>query len=227
METFVLLQQNLPSFMTATLTTLELMICALVCGLILALFMTTCLYLRIRVLQVLVNIFIFFIRGTPMLVQFFIIYYGAGQFAWIKQSIFWWMLKEPFMCAVLALAFNTAAYTTILLYGALKSVPKASIEVCTVLGMSQLLALRKVILPQAIRIALPAYANEVVVILKSTALSSTITLLDLTAITNQLIAQTYATFEILGVAALIYLVINLLIIRLFQLVEHSLQCRCA
>lgn len=203
-----------------TLTTIELMIAALTVGFMLAIIFTLLGTSKRWYLKRPVDVFVFFMRGTPMLVQFFIIYYGSGQFDLIRDSFLWSVFKEPFACAVLALTLNTAAYTTALFIGAIKSVPGGEIEACKALGMSPFLRMRKIILPRALRIALPAYSNEVIMILKGTSLASTITVMELTGMTQQIIAQNYATMQFLLIAGVIYLALNAIIINIFKLLER-------
>lgn len=212
--------ENLPALLSGILTTIELMACALVLGLVLAVLLTLLSLSKFRILRWPVNAFVFFMRGTPLLVQIFLIYFGSGQFDWLKASPLWFILREPFACAVIAFALNTSAYTTVLLRGGLASIPENEVSACQALGMSKWLMLRRILLPRAIRIALPAYSNEVIMMLKGTSLASTITLLDLMGVTNQIIAKTYATIPWLCVAGLIYLCLNATIVGLFKLFER-------
>ena len=201
--------------------TLLLMFSALILGGFLALLMTLCVISKRVYLKLPVEIFVFFIRGTPLLVQIFLIYFGLGQFDWIRASPLWFVLQAPFACAVIAFALNTSAYTTALLKGAIASVPETEVVACEALGMSRALMLRRIIFPRAMRIALPAYSNEVIMILKGTSLASTITILDLMGVTNQIIAQTYQTLPFLCLAGVIYLIVNAIIIRIFGLLEKT------
>ncbi|MFT3741291.1 MAG: ABC transporter permease subunit [Gammaproteobacteria bacterium] len=201
--------------------TLSLTACSLCVGLLLALLLTLGLLSRRVVLITPIQIFLFFIRGTPLLVQIFLIYYGSAQFDWLKASPLWVLFRDPFACAVMALAFNTSAYTTVLLKGAIDSVPSNEVIACEAMGMSRLLMFRRIILPRAIRIALPAYSNEVIMVLKGTSLASTITLLDLMGVTNQIIARTYATIPYLLVAGVIYLSLNALLVTVFRKLEFK------
>jgi len=210
----------LPQLLQGTATTLLLMACALAIGIFLALIMTLCAISRHSLLRWPVNAIVFFIRGTPLLVQIFLIYYGSGQFDWLKASPLWIVLREPFACAVIALAINTASYTTVLLKGAIEAIPEGEVIACQALGMSRLLMMRYIILPRAFRIVLPAYSNEVVIVLKGTSLASTITILDLMGVTNQIIASTYATMEFLAIAGVIYLGLNALLMMGFKAVER-------
>lgn len=213
--------EYLPDLAHGTLTTIALMLAALAFGSVLALLMTLASISKQNVLRLPVNAFVFFIRGTPLLVQIFLLYYGAAQFEWLKASPLWWVLREPFACAVIALGFNTAAYTTMLLRGAIASVPQNEVAACEALGMSRVLMLRRIILPQAFRMAIPAYSNEVIMVLKGTSLASTITILDLMGVANQLAAQTYETFEFLAIAGMIYLLLNVILVGLFKLLERK------
>ena len=205
----------LPDLAHGLLITLVLMLSSLIIGLFLAIVMTMANRSDIYILRKITNIFIFFIRGTPLLIQIFLIYYGIGQFEWIRNSAAWFILREPMACAIIALSFNSACYTAVLLEGAINSVPSNEIAACEAIGMSKWLAFRRIIFPRAFRIALPAYSNEVIMILKGTSLASTITLLDLMGVTQQLIAQTYQTVEFYLVAGVMYLLINSIISYIF------------
>ncbi|MGB0671095.1 MAG: ABC transporter permease, partial [Rhodospirillales bacterium] len=160
--------------------------------------------------------YIFIFRGTPLLVQIFLIYYGIGQFAFIRDSFLWPVLREPFWCAIIAFALNTAAYQAEILRGAIQAVPRGEVEAARAIGMSRRLALRRIILPSALRIGFPAYSNEVILMLKGTALASTVTLLDLTGMARTVIARTYMPVEIFLVAGLIYLLLTLVFTQVFR-----------
>lgn len=214
---------NIAQLSSGTLITIALMLCALIFGFSLAICLTLASATGKKFLQYPINGYIFFIRGTPLLVQFFLIYFGSSQFMWLRDSIFWVIFQKPFSCAVLTLALNTSAYTTVLFRGAIKSVPHGEIEACKALGMSWWMMMQKIILPRMFRIALPAYSNEVVMILKGTSLASTITLLDLMGVTQRIIAQNYAAIEFLLMAGVIYLTLNSFIITCFRLLERKLN----
>lgn len=210
-----------PAIFSGLYVTLQLMICGLAIGLLLALIFTTICTTPYIVLKAPIQAFTFFIRGTPLLVQIFIIYYGSGEVHWIRESFLWDFLKRPFGCAVLALCLNTAAYTTTLLLGAIRAVPKGEIEACQSLGFTRMQMLRRVILPRAWRIALPAYSNEVIMVLKSTSLASTITLLDLLGVTRHLVALTYQVLPFFLAAGCLYLFLNSVIIGIFKFLENK------
>lgn len=209
----------LPDLLSGIYITCLLTIFSIVMGFSLAIFMTVVTELKIPGLHQIIEAIIFCIRGTPLLVQLFLIYFGLGQFEWIRASFLWPVLREPMMCAIFALSLNTACYTTILFRGAIASIPRNEVTACKALGMSKWLALRRIILPQALRIALPAYSNEAMIILKSTSLASTVTLLDLMGVTQKLINETYDTVEWYIVAGIAYLLINAVIFSIFKLVQ--------
>ena len=167
--------------------------------------------------------FVFVFRGTPLLVQIFLIYYGLGQFPEVRASFLWPFLREAFWCALLALTLNTAAYGSEIIRGGLASVPLGQIEAGRAAGMSGLLLFRRIIAPIALRQALPAYSNEVILMVKATSLASIITLMEVTGIAQKLIAQTFRAIEIFIVAGLIYLTINLVITRVLLFIEYRLS----
>ena len=210
-----------PAIFSGLFVTLELMLCALALGLLLAIFFTMICTTNQTLIKAPLHAFLFFIRGTPLLVQIFIIYYGSGDILWIRETFLWDILKKPLGCAILALSLNTAAYTTALLLGAIRSVPKGEIEACRVLGFSNRQMLQRVILPRAWRIALPAYSNEVIMILKSTSLASTITLLDLMGVTRHLVAETYQVLPFFLSAGCLYLFLNCVIMGIFKILEKK------
>jgi octopine/nopaline transport system permease protein len=163
-------------------------------------------------------------RGTPLLVQIFLFYYGLGQLSFVKDNAaLWWVVSDGARCAVLALALNTAAYTSEILRGGLLSVPTGLVEAAQACGMSRALRFRRIEFPLAIRQALPAYGNELVLTLKGTSLASTITVLEVTGYTKRLMSQTFAVFEIFAIAGVFYLAINLLLITLVRLLERYLN----
>lgn len=163
-------------------------------------------------------------RGTPLLVQLFLIYYGLGQFSFVQDStVLWWVFSEGTRCAVLALALNTAAYTSEILRGGLQSVPVGLVEAASAAGMSRVLRFRRIEFPLAIRQALPAYGNELVLVVKGTSLASTITVLEITGYAKRLMSQTFAILEVFALAGVIYLALNVLLIGLLRLVERRLM----
>jgi len=166
--------------------------------------------------------YIFFFRGSPLLVQLFLIYYGLPQFESVRDSLFWPILRQPLWCALLAFCLNTAAYTGELLRGAIESVPAGQIEAGRAMGMSRWMLYRRIIFPQAIRIALPAYSNEVIYTIKDSSLASVVTLLELTGMARNIVAKTYKPLEIFLLAGGIYLLLVFVATRVFKWLEKRL-----
>lgn len=167
--------------------------------------------------------YIFFFRGTPLLVQIFLIYYGASQFEAVRESVLWPILKEPYWCAIIAFTLNTAAYTAELIRGAIHAIPKGELEAADAYGMSKVMKIRRIVLPRAFGIVMPAYGNELILMLKSSSLASTITLLDITGAARTIIARTYTPLEIFLAAGVLYLVITAVMIGCFRLLEMRLN----
>jgi octopine/nopaline transport system permease protein len=170
-----------------------------------------------------VRFYVMVFRGTPLLLQIFLIYYGLGQFAVVQQSLLWPFLREPWCCAILALALNTAAYTSEILRGGLAAVPAGAVEAGRAAGMSRLLLLRRVVLPLAIRQALPAYGNELITMVKSTSLASLVTLMEVTGIAYAIISETYRAVEVFLCAGAIYLALNFALTRAVAKLEAHLS----
>ncbi|AWK87786.1 ABC transporter permease [Azospirillum thermophilum] len=214
-----LMLDSIPRLAGAVPLTLELVGAALACGAVVA-FATALLRLSgNRVAAGVTGAYVFVFRGTPLLVQIFLIYYGLGQFEAVRESVLWPFLREPMWCAILALTLNTGAYTSEILRGAILSVPHGQIEAARACGMSRVLVFRRIILPVAIRQMLPAYGNEVILMVKASSLASTITMLEITGLARKIISQTFAVFEIFIVAGALYLLINFLASRLVKYAE--------
>ena len=167
--------------------------------------------------------YVFVFRGTPLLVQIFLIYYGLGQFPEIRQSFLWPFLREPYWCALLALTLNTAAYSSEIIRGGILSVPFGQIEAARACGMSRGLIFRRIIVRQGLIVALPAYGNEIILMTRSTALASVITLMEVTGIASKIIAETFRPVEVFVCAGAIYLLLNFAISRAVALLERRLS----
>ncbi|BBT19310.1 ABC transporter permease [Metapseudomonas otitidis] len=213
----------LPRLFDGALLTLELVAIAVVAGLILALPMGIARASRHWYVRALPYGYIFFFRGTPLLVQLFLIYYGLAQFEAVRHSDLWPYLRSPFWCAVITMTLHTAAYIAEIIRGAIQAIPPGEIEAARALGMSQAKTLVHIILPRAARIGLPAYSNEVILMLKASALASTVTLLELTGMARTIIARTYLPVEIFFAAGVFYLVIAFVLVRAFRLLEKWLR----
>jgi polar amino acid transport system permease protein len=168
-------------------------------------------------------LYITLFRGTPLLVQIFIIYYGLAQFEAIRDSFLWTFLREPYWCAILAFALNTGAYTGEIFRGGVQGVDKGLTEAAWALGLNRWHRLRYILAPIALRLSLPAYGNDMISLLKGTALASTITLLDITGVARNIVAKTFAPYEIFISAAIVYLCMTWVIQRLVAWAEWRLN----
>ena len=211
----------LPTLLQGLQTSLSLTVCALLIGFTLAVVMTVIMAGRKGPLRWLTKGYLTLFTGTPLLIQIFLIYYGPGQFESLRNSVLWPLLSEPWFCAMLALALNSAAYSTLLFYGAVKAIPAGQWQSCSALGMTRLQTLR-ILVPYALKRSLPAYSNEVVLIFKGTSLASTITIMGIMGYAQQLNAQTYDTLAVFGMAGVIYLVVNGLLTILMRQMEKRM-----
>ncbi len=174
-----------------------------------------------------VRLFVYIFRGTPLIVQMYIIYYGLGQFDWLKTTVLWDFFKEAYFCALFSFTLNTCAYTIEIVRGAMESTPFGEIEAAKSVGMSRFLMLRRVILPSSLRRAFPAYGNEVIFMLHGSALASVITLMDITGAGGIINARHYAPYEAYITAGAFYLCITFSIVWLFKLAEKRIYAHLA
>ena len=207
-----------PDLLQALHPSLTLPVAPLIAALLLALLCTIVLALNPPLLTALVKGYITVFTGTPLLVQIFLIYYGPGQFPSIQNVPWLWhLLSQPWLCALLALSLNSAAYTTQLFYGAVRAIPAGQWQSCAALGMNRKDTLR-ILLPYAFKRALSSYSNEVVLVFKSTSLAYTITLMEVMGHGQLLYGRTYDV-TVYAAAGLIYLVVNGLLTLMMRLIE--------
>ena len=216
---FSVVVEYFPRLLEGTWVSLQLVALSIVLGGVFALPIALARISSVLWIRSLPFAYIFFFRGTPLLVQIFLVYYGASQFEVVRESFLWPILREPFWCAIIAFTLNTSAYTAEIFRGAIQAIPEGEVEACKVVGMSKVQMYRRVLLPRAFGIVLPAYGNEIILMLKGSALASTITILDLTGMARTIIARTYTPIEIFLAAGAIYLVISMVIIAIFRQVE--------
>ncbi len=221
---FELMAESLPKLIAGVPITLSLVAGSLALGFVFAVILAQMRLSRNPVLSKLAYAYVYVFRSTPLLVQIFLIYYGSGQFRESLEGVgLWFFLREPYFCAILALTMNTAAYTSEIIRGGIQSVPWGQLEAGRAVGMSGVTLFRRIVFPVAIRQALPAYGNEVILMVKSTSLASTITILEVTGIAKKIIATTYATIEVFIIAGAIYLCINFIVTRGIQWIEIKLS----
>ena len=218
---FELMIDSFPKLLNAAVVTLKLLSVSLIVGLFIG--------LLFAILRLNKNIFInkfaygysYVFRGTPLLVQIFIIYFGLGQIESLRSSFLWVILKEPYWCAIIAFALNTGAYTSEILRSAFQTIKPGIIEAGKSLGISNKIIFYKVQIPIAIRQSLPAYGNEIILMLKGTSLASTVTLMDLTGVAKYIISTTFKPIEVFIVAGGIYLFMTFIIHNVIKFLEKK------
>ena len=199
--------------------TILLLLFSLPLGFILALIFALGRVSKITILSKTIASYIFIIRGTPLLVQIYLIYFGLGSVKFIRESFLWYALKEPFWCGVIALTINTVAYGAEIFRGGIQSIDKSQIESGLSLGFGRFLLLRKIILPIAIRKVLPSYGNELILMVKATSLVSLTTYMEMTGIARKIMAKTFAPVEAFIAAGILYLFLNFLMVQFVKYLE--------
>ena len=218
---FDLMINSFPKLLSATVVTLKLLSVSLIIGLFIG--------LLFAILRLNNNIFInkfaygysYIFRGTPLLVQIFIIYFGLGQIESLRSSFLWLILKEPYWCAIIAFALNTGAYTSEILRSAFQTIKPGIIEAGKSLGISNRVVFYKIQIPIAIRQSLPAYGNEIILMMKGTSLASTVTIMDLTGVAKYIISTTFKPIEVFIVAGGIYLFMTFVIHNVIKFLEKK------
>jgi len=211
---------SLPLYGHGALVTLALLLLSLGIGLVVALPLAVLRSLPSPWLWRPVWAYTYVIRGTPMLLQLFLLYYGLAQFDAVRESALWPLLRSAWFCAVAAFAINTCAYTVEILHGAIRELPVGEIEAAQSLGMSRWCMFRRIVLPSACRRALPAYGNEAVLMLHGTSLASVVTLYDLTGAAREVNSRYYMPFEAFITAGVCYLLITFVLVALFRAAER-------
>ncbi len=216
-----LMINSFPKLLSAAIITLKLLSVSLIIGLFIGLFFA--------ILRLNKNIFInrfaygysYIFRGTPLLVQIFIIYFGLGQIEYLRSTVLWVILKEPYWCAIIAFALNTGAYTSEILRSAFQTIKPGIIEAGKSLGISNKVIFYKIQIPIAIRQSLPAYGNEIILMMKGTSLASTVTIMDLTGVAKYIISTTFKPIEVFIVAGGIYLFMTFIIHNVIKFLEKK------
>lgn len=217
---FAPIAENIDLYLEGLWTTIQLVFLALVAGFVIAVPTALLRISRNPLLWALPWAYIYFFRGTPLLVQLFMIYHGLGQFEAIRESMLWPVLREAYWCALIAFALNTGAYTAEILRGAIEQTPWGEIEAAKAFGMSRFTRYRRIVLPSAFRRALPAYGNEVIFMLHGSAVASVVTVVDLLGAGRIVNARYFAPWEAYITAGLFYLCLTFAIVWLFKQVEH-------
>ena len=191
-----LMINSFPKLLNATLITLKLLSLSLFFGLFIGLGFAILRLSKNKFINKFSYCYSYIFRGTPLLVQIFIIYFGLGQIEYLRSTVLWIVLKEPYWCAIIAFALNTGAYTSEILRSAFQTIKPGLIEAGKSLGLSSKIIFYKIQIPIAIRQSLPAYGNEIILMLKGTSLASTVTLMDLTGVAKYIISTTFKPIEV-------------------------------
>ena len=211
---------SLPDFAQGLKVCLLLLVISVVTGFVLSVPLAVARVSPRRWLSVPVWLYTYVFRGTPLLVQLFVIYYGLAQFESVRSSALWPLLREAWFCAWLAFALNTTAYTTEIFAGALRATPSGELDAARAYGLSGFKLYSRILLPSALRRALPQYSNEVVGMMHATAIASTVTLVDVTRVARDVYANHLLPAEAFGTAAVIYFALTFSLVGAFKLLER-------
>jgi octopine/nopaline transport system permease protein len=216
-----LMATSLPKLLSAAVVTLKLLSLSLFFGLIIGLIFSILRLNKNPIINKFAYGYSYVFRGTPLLVQIFIIYFGLGQIEYFRSTFLWVIFKEPYWCAIIAFALNTGAYTSEILRSAFETIKPGIIEAGKSLGISNKVIFYKIQIPVAIRQSLPAYGNEIILMMKGTSLASTVTLMDLTGVAKHIVSTTYKPLEVFLLAGGIYLFMTFLIHNLIKYLEKK------
>jgi arginine/ornithine transport system permease protein len=212
---FSLIVESFPIYLSGLWTTAWMVTVALIIGLVVAIPLAIARNSHNMLINGPAWSFIYFFRGTPLLVQLYLIYYGMDQFFPVKDTLW----ENAWFCALVAFILNTSAYTAEIIRGAINGLPKGEVEAAKAYGMSTPKTYRRIILPSALRRALPAYSNEVIFMLHGSAVAGIVTIMDLTGAARLVNSRYYAPFESFLTAGLFYMALTFIIIAVFKYAE--------
>ena len=212
---------SLPKLLSAAVVTLKLLSVSLFFGLIIGFLFAILRLNKNPIINKFAYGYSYVFRGTPLLVQIFLIYFGLGQIEYFRSTFLWVIFKEPYWCAIIAFALNTGAYTSEILRSAFETIKPGIIEAGKSLGISSEIIFYKIQIPVAIRQSLPAYGNEIILMMKGTSLASTVTLMDITGVAKHIVSTTYKPLEIFLMAGGIYLFMTFLIHNIIKYLEKK------
>ena len=218
---FELMINSFPKLLNAAAITLKLLSVSLIIGLFIGLLFAILRLNKNIIISKFAYGYSYVFRGTPLLVQIFIIYYGLGQIEYFRSTFLWVIFKEPYWCAIIAFALNTGAYTSEILRSAFQTIKPGFIEAGKSLGIKNKIIFYKIQIPIAIRQSLPAYGNEIILMMKGTSLASTVTLMDLTGVAKYIISTTFKPIEVFIIAGSIYLFMTFIIHNLIKYLEKK------
>lgn len=220
MISWSIISSSAPVFLAGLQNTLMLLTMVIVSGLLLSIPLGIARAARSPWISKPVWVFTYVIRGTPLLVQLFVLYYGLAQFDWLRESALWVFFRSPWFCAWAALTINTTAYSTEIFAGAIKAIVPGEVEAARAIGMGRIAVLRHIVWPSAWRRALPQYGNEVIMMLHATALASTVTIVEIMRVARDVYTNYLVLTESFGVAALIYLFLTVVLAQAFRKLER-------
>ncbi|AXS40117.1 ABC transporter permease [Breoghania sp. L-A4] len=196
-----------PKFISGFIVTIELVLVSIILGALISLPIAFGRMSRNRIIGAFAYAYVYFFRGTPLIAQTFLVYYGAGSFREFFEDInLWWFFRDAWYCAIFTFSLNTAAYQAEILRGAIENVPRGQIEAGQSLGLPRWVIFIRVVLPQAFIVALRPYGNEIILMIKGSAIASVITVYDLMGETKRAFSRSY-DFQTYLWAAIMYLVI--------------------
>ena len=216
-----LMINSFPKLLNATLITLKLLSVSLILGLFIGLGFAILRMNNNKLINKFAYGYSYIFRGTPLLVQIFIIYFGLGQIEYLRTTFLWVVLKEPYWCAIIAFSLNTGAYTSEILRSAFQTIKPGYLEAGRSLGIPSKIIFTKIQIPIAIKQSLPAYGNEIILMLKGTSLASTVTLMDLTGVAKYIISTTFKPVEVFIVAGGIYLFMTFIVHNVIKYLEKK------
>ena len=218
---FFVVAQHYDLFLRGAVNTVILVALSLLFGAMLSIPLAIARAHKQPVLNQIIWAYVYVFRGTPLLVQTYLIYYGLGQFEFVRESMLWPFLREAWWCALIAFTLNSAAYTTEIFRGVIETTPWGEIEAAKACGMSPWTRMRRIVLPSALRRALPMYSNEVIFMLHGSVVASTVTIVDILGAGRALNAKYYLAYEGFIAAAIIYIILVYLVSRGFKLWEKK------
>ena len=218
---FTLMATSLPKLLIAAAVTLKLLSLSLLFGIFIGLLFAILRLNKNPLINKFAYGYSYIFRGTPLLVQIFLIYFGLGQIEYFRSTFLWVVFKEPYWCAIIAFALNTGAYTSEILRSAFQTIKPGIVEAGKSLGVSSKIIFYKIQIPIAIRQSLPAYGNEIILMMKGTSLASTVTLMDITGVAKYIISTTFKPIEVFIVAGGIYLFMTFVIHNIIKFLEKK------
>lgn len=213
--------KSIPQLLDGAWLTVQLVVLSGLAGLLLAVPVSLLRLSKSWWIKAIPYAYIYFFRGTPLLIQIYLIYFGLAQFDWIRESAMWSVLSSAYWCAIIAFTLNTCAYISEIFRGAISSIPVGELEAADALGFSRIEKIRRIILPRAFGMMIPAYSNEVIFMLKNSALAYTITLMELTKVMNEIRSRTLADLELFFAAGVIYIVLAWMLLAGFSWLEKK------